>query len=129
MEIVTPPANGTIGSISDDEKVIYTPNKDFKGTDTFTYTAEDNESTGETGDGDDQRRPAARGGGAADRTAPEDLRHRGLAEELAPRLEGLASISKAPIGTTISFRLSEAGRGDAQLPAPGPSQEGGKPAS
>ena len=44
LEIVSPPSHGAIGGIADDETVIYTPNKDFKGTDTFTYTGSDGTS-------------------------------------------------------------------------------------
>ena len=43
-EIVSNPSHGTIGGLSDDETVVYTPNKDFKGTDTFTYTGSDSTS-------------------------------------------------------------------------------------
>ena len=44
LEIVTGPSHGTIGGLSDDGKVIYTPNKDFQGSDAFTYTGTDGTS-------------------------------------------------------------------------------------
>ena len=104
LEIVSPPKNGAIGGI-EDAKVIYTPNKDFKGTDTFTYTGEDDES---------QAPPAtvtirvglqvAAGG---DKTAPGISNVRVSAKRWR-RGNRLASISLSPVGTTISFDLSEA---------------------
>jgi len=38
--LVAGPANGSVGNISNNE-IIYTPNQDFNGTDTFTYNAND----------------------------------------------------------------------------------------
>ena len=38
--LVAGPANGSVGDISNNE-IIYTPNQDFNGTDTFTYKAND----------------------------------------------------------------------------------------
>ena len=43
FEIASQPAHGTLGGLSNG-KVIYTPNKDFSGTDTFTYTGSDGTS-------------------------------------------------------------------------------------
>ena len=40
-EIVTGPAHGVLGSITDDGSVIYTPDANFTGTDSFTYKASD----------------------------------------------------------------------------------------
>ena len=49
--IVSPPLNGTAGSIGAD--ATYTPNLDFSGTDSFTFTANDGEFTSLPADGDD----------------------------------------------------------------------------
>lgn len=102
LEIVSQPANGTIGGISNDETVIYTPNKDFRGTDTFTYTGSDG-----TSDGD----PATvtinvgqEGGG--DNKAPK-ISNIKVSNKRWRRGKKLASFSLAPVGTTISFNLSE----------------------
>jgi hypothetical protein len=105
LEIVTMPAHGTIGGIDDDGRVIYTPNKDFKGTDTFTYTGEDNESKAD---------PA---------TVTINVGTASSGDRVPPKISGIAvdhptfrrgkkpaSISKTPVGTTISFKLSEAAK-------------------
>ena len=44
VAIATPPSNGVLGAL-DDGRVIYTPNVNFQGTDTFTYTGNDQTST------------------------------------------------------------------------------------
>jgi Bacterial Ig domain/WD40-like Beta Propeller Repeat len=127
MEIATQPKHGTIGSISDDEKVIYTPNKDFKGTDSFTYTGEDNESTSRPATVTIQvTSPSGGGGGAADKTPPtiSDLRVSVKKWRLG---KGLASISKSPVGTTVSFKLSEAARATVSFQRSVPGKNGGKP--
>jgi Ca2+-binding RTX toxin-like protein len=43
-EIVTGPAHGVLGSVSDNGSVTYTPNTNFQGTDTFTYKGNDGTS-------------------------------------------------------------------------------------
>jgi len=106
IEIVSPPAHGTIGGISDDAKVVYTPNKDFKGTDTFTYTGEDNASKAQSAT---VTINVTGGGGGGDKAAP---RISGV--KVSPKVwslgSKLAKISLAPTGTTISFRINEAAR-------------------
>jgi Tol biopolymer transport system component len=108
IEIATPPKNGTIGSL-ESGKVIYTPKKDFKGTDSFTYTGEDNASTSKPATVTIQVGNPSAGG---DATAPaisniavSPTKWR-LGTKLAS-ISDLALASKAPIGTTISFTLSE----------------------
>jgi Bacterial Ig domain/WD40-like Beta Propeller Repeat len=110
LEIVSGPKNGTLGGLNEGT-VIYSPNKDFRGTDTFTtftYSGEDNESS------------------AAPATVTVNV---GLdkpvigptPDKAAPLVSGikiskkrwrlgkkLAAISLAPVGTAISFTLSEA---------------------
>jgi hypothetical protein len=105
LEIASPPQNGTLGGISDEGKVIYTPNKDFKGTDTFTYTGNDGTSDAPPAtvninvgqdNGTDNKAPSISG------IKVSNKRWR--------RGNKLATFSLAPLGTTISFRLSEAAR-------------------
>lgn len=107
LEVVTPPAHGNLSGLSEG-KVIYTPNKDFKGTDTFTYTGSDSVSDADPATvtiqvGQEQ------GGGGADKTAPKITNVKVSAKRW---LAGgkLASLARLPVGTTISFRLSEAAR-------------------
>lgn len=105
IEIVARPSHGTIGGIQGGA-VIYTSGKDFSGADTFTYTA---------GDGSSDAAPATvtvrvdsnRVGG--DRTPPS-ISGLGLAPKRWRLGHRLASISRLGVGTTISFRLSEAAR-------------------
>ncbi|HET8956326.1 MAG TPA: Ig-like domain-containing protein [Solirubrobacterales bacterium] len=105
LEVVTPPAHGTLSGLSE-RKVIYTPNKDFKGTDTFTYTGSDSVSDAKPAKvtiqvGQEQ--------GGGDKTAPKITNVKVSAKRW---LAGgkLASVARLPVGTTISFRLSEAAR-------------------
>jgi dipeptidyl aminopeptidase/acylaminoacyl peptidase len=113
MEIVSQPQHGTIGAIGDSGTVIYTPNKGFAGSDGFTYTASDGTSEAKpakitisvTG-------PAGGGGGAtgaADTTAPRISAVRVSAKRWVAGSK-LATFSRSPVGTTISFKLSEAAR-------------------
>ena len=125
MEIATGPKNGTLGSL-ESGKVIYTPNKDFKGTDSFTYTGEDNESTSQPATVTIQVANPPGPVVAADTTAPSIS---GLKVSLRKwRLgKGLATISKAPVGTTISFSLSEAAAATLSFQRFVAAKKGGKP--
>jgi len=109
LEIASPPAHGTLGGISNDEQVIYTPDKDFRGTDTFTYFGKDSTSNADSAPATVTIQVGAESGGGGDRTAPviSGLRVSAKRWRLGNRL---ASISVLPVGTTISFRLSEAAR-------------------
>lgn len=106
LELVTPPAHGTLSGLSE-RKVIYTPNKDFKGIDSFTYTGSDSVSDASPAKVTIQVGQEQAGGG--DKTAP---RITNLKVSAKRWLTGgkLASVSRLPVGTTISFRLSEAAR-------------------
>lgn len=107
LEVLTPPAHGTLGGLSEG-KVIYTPNKDFRGIDTFTYTGSDGVSDADPATvtiqvGQEQAPP------------PRDVekpRITNVKVSAKRWLLGskLASVSALPTGTTISFRLSEAAR-------------------
>jgi hypothetical protein len=106
LEVVTPPAHGTLSGLSD-RKVIYTPNKDFKGIDSFTYTGSDSVS-----DANPAKVTIAVGqeqGGGGDVTPPKITNLKVSAKRwlLGGRL---ASVSRLPVGTKISFRLDEAAR-------------------
>jgi Tol biopolymer transport system component len=105
LEIAMPPSHGTIGGLSDDGKVIYTPNKDFQGTDAFTYRGTDGTSEAVPASVTIQvgNQPAG------DRTPPSISAIKVSAKRW--RLgNSLAKISKAPVGTTISFKLSESAK-------------------
>jgi Bacterial Ig domain/WD40-like Beta Propeller Repeat len=110
LEISSPPAHGTLSGLSN-RQVIYTPNKDFKGTDTFTYTGSDsvsdaNPATVTIAVGQE---PGADGVAGGDKSPPRITRLKISAKRW--RIGGkLASVSRTPVGTTISFRLSEAAR-------------------
>jgi Bacterial Ig domain/WD40-like Beta Propeller Repeat len=106
MEIAMGPSHGTIGGLSDG-KVIYTPNKDFQGADAFTYTGTDGTSNALPASVTIQvGNPQA---AAGDHTPPTISAVKASVKRW--RLgNSLAKISKAPVGTTISFTLSEAAR-------------------
>jgi Tol biopolymer transport system component len=112
MEIASGPKNGNLGGLND-ERVIYTPSKDFKGTDTFTYTGEDDESTSQPATVTIQVANPPTPGGGGDKTAPSisgikvSVSKWRVGKGLAS-LSELATFSKAPVGTSISFELSEA---------------------
>jgi Bacterial Ig domain/Dipeptidyl peptidase IV (DPP IV) N-terminal region len=125
MEIATPPKNGTLGSL-DNGKVIYTPNKDFKGSDSFTYTGEDDESTSQPATVTIQVANPPTTGGGGDNTAPSISGLKVSAKKWRAG-KGLASISKSPVGTTISFKLSEAAAATVSFQRFVPAKKGGKP--
>ncbi len=106
LEIVTGPSHGTIGGLSDDGKVIYTPNKDFQGSDAFTYTGTDGTSEAVPTSVTIQ---VGQKSASGDRTPPS-ISGISVSAKKWRLGNGLAKISKAPVGTTISFRLSEAAR-------------------
>jgi Tol biopolymer transport system component len=123
LEIVSPPSHGAIGGISDDETVVYTPNKDFKGTDTFTYTGSD---------GTSEAQPAVvtiqvgQEGGGGDKKPPKISAVKVSVKRW--RLgKKLASISRAPVGTTISFKISERAKATLTFKRKTPGKNGGKP--
>jgi hypothetical protein len=120
LALVAAPAHGNVGSISNG-RIIYTPAKDFTGTDTFTYSASDEASSG--ADPNATSRPATvtvtvgaaggvdgDGGGqeGQDRTLPT-ISAISLSHRRWRRGGALARVARAPIGTIVSFRLSEAG--------------------
>lgn len=120
LEIAMSPSHGAIGGLSNG-KVIYTPNKDFQGTDAFSYTGSD---------GTSEAVPATvtiqvgnpQGG---DHTPPTISAVKVSAKRWR-RGNALATISKAPVGTTISFKLSEAARGTLTFQRATPGRKSGK---
>ena len=122
LEIVMGPSHGTIGGLSDDGKVIYTPNKDFQGSDAFTYTGTD---------GTSEALPASvtiqvgQKSSSGDRTPPS-ISGISVSAKRWRLGSALAKISKAPVGTTISFRLSEAARATLTFQRQGPGRRSGK---
>ena len=122
LEIAMGPSHGTIGGLSDDGTVIYTPNKDFQGSDAFTYTGTD---------GTSEALPASvtiqvgQKSSTADKTPPSISGISVSAKRW--RLGGaLAKFSKAPVGTTISFRLSEAARATLTFQRQAPGRKSGR---
>ena len=100
LEIASGPSFGTIGGINDDRTVIYTPNANFQGSDTFTFTSSDGTTT---------TQPAtivlnvARPG-QDDAATISDVRVQRRRWRRGP---GLAVEVSARRGTRISWRLSE----------------------
>jgi hypothetical protein len=107
LEIVTPPKNGNLGSL-ENGRVIYTPNKDFKGTDSFTYTGSDGVSDADPATVTIQVADPSPPPGGGDATSPVVSAVR-VSNKVCLLGDGLAKLSKkTPVGTTISFRVSEA---------------------
>jgi Tol biopolymer transport system component len=109
LEIARQPAHGSLGGLSNNQ-VIYTPNKDFEGTDTFSYTASDSTSNAAPATVTVHVNPASAGNGGGpgqDETAPS-ISGLGLSSRRWRLGHALASTSRTRVGTTISFRLSEA---------------------
>jgi Bacterial Ig domain/WD40-like Beta Propeller Repeat len=103
---VNKPARGNLGGLAEDLKIVYTPPKDFKGTDTFTYSGNDGTSEG---------RPATvtinvgtGGGGPGTAAKPASISRIKLSAKRFRRGPRLPTISKVKVGTTISFNLDTA---------------------
>ena len=113
LEIVMGPSHGTIGGLSDDGKVIYTPNKDFQGTDAFTYTGTD---------GTSEALPASvtiqvgQKSAAVDKTPPSISGIRRLGQEMAPRQRSGEDLESAGRDHDL-LPPQRGGAGDAHLPA------------
>jgi hypothetical protein len=120
LEIAMGPSHGTIGGIADG-KVIYTPNKDFQGTDAFTYTGSDGTSN------------------ATPASVTIQVGNPPVGDHTPPSISGikisakrwrlgnsLAKISKAPVGTTISFSLNESAHTTVTFQSARPGRKSGK---
>ena len=106
LSIASPPSHGNIGALSDDGKLIYTPNKNFRGTDTFTFTGNDGAS--DSAPATVTVNVGIATGGGRDVTDPlvAGLKLSSKRWRLGPLLPRLARVG---VGTTISFKLSEPG--------------------
>ena len=104
-EVLVPPSNGVLGSISDEETVVYTPDVNFEGTDTFTYG---------TSDGNTDSEPATvtitvgEGGNGGPAPGDPEITEFAMSRTRFRRGSDLPSAAQAAVGTTISFDLSEA---------------------
>ncbi len=120
MEIVMGPSHGAIGGLSNG-KVTYTPGKDFQGTDAFTYTGTDGTSNAVPASVTIQVGNPPQG----DHSAPSISAIKLSAKRWRVG-SSLAKISKAPVGTTISFGLSEAARAGLTFQRAQPGRKSGK---
>ncbi|HLM09667.1 MAG TPA: Ig-like domain-containing protein [Thermoleophilaceae bacterium] len=105
-EIATPPTNGVLGGLQD-EMVIYTPNADFRGSDSFTFKGSDGTSDSSPARVDiTVEGPGAGGGppGAANVNALSVSPKRFRRGRLLP------VASQTPVGTTIGVTLSARGQ-------------------
>jgi Tol biopolymer transport system component len=107
-EIVSPPGHGNLGSIDDNtDSVFYTPAKDFKGTDTFTFKGSD---------GNSESSPATITVEVGKTTGGKDVTPAKIDKVVSSnktwrRGSALPSVlSRAKVGTVISYRLSENAR-------------------
>jgi TolB protein len=109
LELVSQPGNGVLGSINNDESILYTPNLNFKGTDSFTYKGNDDQSDDPAHDSNIARVTinvgTGTGPGAKDTTKPS-LTSLRVSPRTFRRGTALPKIA-ARKGTRISFRLSE----------------------
>ncbi len=122
LEIVTGPKNGAIGGI-DNTKVVYSPNKDFKGTDTFTYTGDD--ETSEAPPATVTIRVGLQAADGGDTTGPVVSSIK-VSKKRWRLGKGLASISLLPVGTAIAFNLSEAAQANVSFQRGRPGKRVGK---
>jgi len=121
IEIAMGPSHGTIGGLTNG-KVIYTPNKDFQGTDGFTYTGSDGTSNAVPASVTIQvGNPPPPGD-----NIPPSISGIKISAKMWRLGNGLAKISKAPVGTTISFNLSEAARATLTFQSARPGRKSGK---
>ena len=109
LEIVDGPKHGNIGALTSG-KVLYTPAKDFQGTDTFTYRGSDNASNSAPATVTIQVAGlGGGGGGGADDRTPPAVSQITLSRTRWRRGSALPSAARAKVGTTIAFGLDEAG--------------------
>ena len=98
-EIGTPPARGNIGQVQSNNSVIYTPNANFIGTDTFTYSANDGISPAPAATVTvNVAGPQNGGGNGADTTRPV-ISNLSLSRKRFRRGNRLPSASQTRVGT------------------------------
>jgi dipeptidyl aminopeptidase/acylaminoacyl peptidase len=115
LEIAMGPSHGAIGGISNG-KVIYTPNKDFQGTDSFTYTGSDGTSNAV---------PASVTIQVGNSHTAVDLRHQGLGQEVAARQQPREDLEAAGRDDDL-VQAQRGGPGDADIPGGQARQEVGE---
>jgi len=103
-DIVTPPGKGVLGGISNDS-VIYTPNVNVRGSDSFTFKSDD--GTSDSNIAKIQITVAGPGGGGGGGPTVESL---AVSPQRWRRGRRLPRASATPVGTTIAAGLSAAGR-------------------
>jgi hypothetical protein len=108
-DIVTSPGHGNIGQVQNDDTVIYTPNKDFSGNDSFAFNGNDGKSDSNNATINvTVSKPTGNNG--KDVTAAK-IDAVVLSHKTWRRGSSLPVVlSRAPVGTTISYRLSEKAR-------------------
>jgi Tol biopolymer transport system component len=106
MDITQKPTRGNIGGLSEDRKIVYTPNKDFKGTDTIKFDGTDGTSFG---NGAITIHVGTNPNGTPDNKAPSFSSVK-ISAKRWKRGSKLPTVAKTKVGTTISFRLDEAGQ-------------------
>ena len=102
------PGHGNLGGLSDDLKLVYTPAKDFRGTDTFTYTGNDGTSEGKPATVTINVGTAGGGGGPSNAARKATVSRIALSAKRWRRGRGLPKLARVRVGTTISFRLDVA---------------------
>ena len=103
-EIVSTPPNGVLGALND-ERVIYTPNANFQGQDSFTFKGNDGTSESNVG--------TARvtvGGPVVGPPGAATVDALSMAPRRWRRGSELPTFSQSPVGTRIGVQLSAAGR-------------------
>jgi hypothetical protein len=110
-EIVTPPAGGVLGAISNTDTVIYTPNVNFQGADSFTFKGNDGTSDSNTATINvTVNGPAAGGGGGGGVAGAPVVEAVNVSPRRWSRGNARPQLARAQVGTTISVRLSRAAR-------------------
>jgi Tol biopolymer transport system component len=103
LQIASGPLNGTLGGIQPDRSVIYTPKANFQGTDSFTFTGNDQTTTSA---------PASvtvTVGGPGSDVTPADITALSVFPRRWRRGSELPSFS-ASLGMRVRWQLSEAAR-------------------
>jgi Tol biopolymer transport system component len=104
-EIATQPGNGVLSSITSDDRVFYTPNVNFEGTDQFTFKGSDGTSDSAPATVTVNVKPAT--GPAAVASVIGKVK---LSRKKWRRGKALPRFSRTGKGTKISFTLSKAAR-------------------
>ena len=104
VELVSTPPNGVLGALND-EKVVYTPNANFQGQDSFTFKGSDN-----TSESDVATVRVTVGGPVGNPPGAATVDALSMAPRRWRRGSALPTFSQSPVGTRIGVQLSAAGR-------------------